>query len=366
MRGVKILSSIGFVLFAAGCGGYDDLGISSRNSPEARRYEILKALDRGDYDFVIQALAPDPTYGGAFTLEEGRFNLAAAYVGKAGFDANDVLRELVNSAGTTSNSFQLFIEAIASNVSAGNIPYLSRASALYDAVADNVCEQTAPTESLKRDACFYKAIIDAATAAVTVANIVGDVDSWLNPQGCGEDANGNSVGDEADASACAIEYAVAKGNDPNIAPPYSCNTSAGTVSVDSATNLTFTDSQNNSYSFELLSISVGGGSECNTQTYYRLIDSSSGALAVTEGYCDTSFNPCSQVDPNAGCYPCPVVDNGNVLDLVETVVNTIESAQQIITNLVQGTDAEQAVNNFIQEVCGNDGVCTQEDLAGYL
>lgn len=361
-----VLFFIILVLLTAGCGGYDDLGLANKNSPEARRYEVLKALDRGDYDFVIQALSPDPTYGGAFTLEEGRFNLAAAYVGKAGFDANDVLRELVNSASTTSNSFQVFIEAIASNVSAKNIPYLSRASSLYDSVAGGICEQTAPIESLKRDACFYKAIIDAATAAVTVANIVGDVGSWLNPQGCAEDANGNSVGDEADASACAIEYAVAKSNNTNITLPFSCNTSNGNVSVNTSTTVTFTDSQNNTYSFELLSINISGGNNCNPQTYYRLIDSASGSLAVTEGYCDTNFNPCPQVDPNNGCYPCPIVDNGNVLDLVETVVSTIESAQQIITNLVQGTDAEQAVSNFIQEVCGNDGVCTQEDLAGYL
>jgi len=337
------------------CGGYDSVGLSDKNSTAAKRYEILQAIDDGNYDHVISVLENDITYGGAFTTAEGRLNLASAYVGKAGFDVNEIVKEIVDNANnTTNNDFQQFIQALSTNIGSYGTLYLSKASGLYGQIAGSC--NPAPTEDIKRDACFYKGIVDVATAAVGLVKIVNDVNDWLNPQGCSEDANGNNVGDEADASACAIEY---KANG-------SCTVSgASLTSINS--NLTFTDSQNNSYSFELVRIDISGGSGCtNTNTFYRLIDNSSGTMAVTEGYCDTNFNSCSPLDPNNGCYPCPVVDNGNVLDITESIVNTIESSQQIITSLVQGTDAEQAVNDFITEACGADQNCTESEIASYL
>ncbi|EDP76569.1 hypothetical protein [Hydrogenivirga sp. 128-5-R1-1] len=355
MKGRVALSSGLISVLLIGCGGYDGVGLSDDNSAEAKRYEVLKAIDEGNYDFVIQALSSDITYGGAFTQDEGRLNLASAYVGKAGFDANDIVKEMVNTVNnnTTSDDFQQFIQALSKNIGTYGTLYLSKASALYGQIAGSC--NPAPAEDIKKDACFYRGIVDVATAAVSIVSIVKDVNDWLNPQGCAEDANGNSVGDDADASACAIEYG-ANG---------SCTvTGASLTSLNS--NLTFTDSQGNNYSFELVKIDVSGGSGCtNTNTFYRLIDNGSGTMAVTEGYCDTNFNPCNTPDGTT-CYPCPVVDNGDVLDITETIVNTVESSQQIITSLVQGTDTEQAVNDFITEVCGADQNCTESEIASYL
>ncbi len=355
MKGFVVLSLAFVAISMVGCGGYDSVGLSDKSSAEAKKYEILKAIDDGNYDFVIQVLSNDPTYGGTFTPEEGKLNLASAYVGKAGFDVNGIVKDMVDTVNNniTGTNFQQFIEALSANIGTYGTLYLSKASELYGQIAGS-CNPV-PIEDIKKDACFYKGIVDVATAAVGVVKIVSNVNKWLNPQGCIEDANGNGVGDQADASACAIEYG-ANGSCTVI------NTSL--TSLDN--NLTFTDPRGNTYSFELVKIDISGGSSCtNANTFYRLIDKSSGTMAITEGYCDTNFNPCNMPDGTT-CYPCPVVDSGNVLDITETIVNTIESSQQIVTNLVQGTDAEQAVNNFIQEVCGPDNKCTQNEIASYL
>ena len=351
--GKYLLSSLALsAMLLYGCGGYDSVGLSDKNSASAKRYEIQKALDEGNYDLVITALEQDPTYGGAFTEEEGKLNLAAAYVGKAGFDINDIINSMVDASG--SNAFTTYIQALAENIGARGTLYLNKAINVYNSIA-NTCNP-APVEDIKRDACFYKGVISATTAATAIATVVGNVESWLNPQGCVDDANGNGVGDKADATACAIEYAVNG----------SCT--IGGASLSSLTsNLQFTDQQANIHTFELVRIDISGGTGCSNQnTFYRLIDSSSGTVAVTEGYCDTYFNPCSSADPNNSCYPCPVIADGNVLDIVDTVTNTIKTSQDVITDLVQGTDVEQAVNDFINEVCGTDQICTQKDIAQYL
>ncbi len=361
MKAKKLL--LGAVLSAGifGCGGYDSVGISDDNTAEARRYEVQQALDEGNYDFVIQALENDPTYGGAFTREEGLMNLAAAYVGRAGFDINDVINELVDIADQTTGNddFSTFIRALTANLRERASLWLRRASETYAQIAPSC---TSPATEIERDACFYRAVVDATNAAATVATVVEDVNTWLNPTGCSDDANQNNVGDEADATACAIEYAVAS------SPPDtgSCSISAVTYSVENS-SLTFDDGTN-TYTFKLLKIDVSPSGGCSdTNTFYRLIDTSTNSVAVTEGYCDINFNPCSSPD-GSNCFPCPVVDptSGNAVDIVETVVNTIETSQDIITNLVAGTDAAQAVNDFIQEVCGVDQSCTQDEIANYL
>jgi len=335
-----------------GCGGYDSVGLSDKNSTEARRYEILKAIDVGNYDYVIQILSSDLTYGGAFTQDEGRMNLAAAYVGKAGFDISEIVAEVIE-ANRTADDFKNFVKALSAKVGTLGTLYLSKASDLYRSISPGC--NPAPSEDIKKDACFYKGVVDIAAAAVGIMNLVSDIEKWLSPQGCSEDANQNGVGDEADASACAIEYGVNG----------SCTVKgANLISVNSS--LTFTDRNNYTYTFELVRVEISGTGCSNTNPFYRLIEASSRKLAVTEGFCDTNFQPCSAPDPGSGCYPCPIVDEGNALDVTENIVNTMESSLQAVESLVQGTEAEQAVRDFITEVCGADEVCSDSELASYL
>lgn len=346
----------GLSLLMVGCGGYDSMGLSDKNSVEAKRYEIRKALDEGEYDFVISALEADPTYGGAFTEEEGKLNLAAAYVGKAGFDINDIVNEMVSTATTTTQNqkFTQFIQALAKNVGVKGSLFLKKATVKYNEIT-NACNSTSLND-IEKDACFYKGIVDAATAATTVAAIVKDVEKWINPSGCSDDANQNGVGDDADVSACAISYAVNG----------SCSIPG--VSYASLGYVTFTK-DSSSFSFELLKVDVSSPNCENPNTRYRLIDSGNKTVVVTEGYCKTDFTPCGNLDINVGCYPCPVVDfdTNRPLNITETIVDTIESAVEVITAITPNdTDVNNAVNQYLQEVCGTDQVCTEEEIANYL
>ncbi|WP_457600525.1 hypothetical protein, partial [Hydrogenivirga sp.] len=150
MKGRVFVASLLTSSVLVSCGGYDSVGLSDKNSAAAKRYEILKAIDEGNYDHVIQALSNDITYGGAFTQDEGRFNLAAAYVGKAGFDVNDIVSDMVdtvNNNNTTNNDFQTFIEALSVNVGTLGTLHLSKASRLYNEISPS-CNPS-PPEDLK-------------------------------------------------------------------------------------------------------------------------------------------------------------------------------------------------------------------------
>ena len=341
------------LIVLSGCGGYSDLGISDENSTEAKRYEILKALDEGNYDKVINALKEDPTYSGAFSPEEGKLNLAAAYVGKAGFDIARLIKNMID-AKDNQDPFAQFVTIVSKTLKDRGSIFLNKALQIYSEIAP-ACNPV-PQDPVKKDACFYKAVVDATLAAVSVKNIVSDPNQWLNPQGCIQDANQNNVGDEAEASACVIEYAV-KG---------SCSISGVTVS--NLGDITFT-SNGSSFTYTLLEINVSPSYPCTQgNTFYRLIDRKTSTAIVTEGFCTKDFTPCNSPDPNAGCYPCPLVDleTGEDISVTEAITNALDSSQDLINNLVSGTESQQAVEDFVREVCGADLQCTDEEIANYL
>ncbi len=335
------------------CGGYDSLGLADKNSAEAKRYEILKALDEGNYDFVISALEADPTYGGVFTAEEGRLNLAAAYVGKAGFDVNGIVNVIIDSTrAKTTDKFSAFVKALATNIGAKGSLYLSKASSKYAEIVSNC---SSAVTDIQKDACFYKGIVDAATAATSMSVIVGDINSWFNPIGC-QDVNQNRIGDDADVSACAIEYAV----NGSCSDPTARAVSIRPVNFNDGTN---------TYTFQLIKVTITSTGTCSNKSDYRFIDTNNKTVVLTEGFCKTDFTPCTSLDLNKGCYPCPVVDpqTRNVLDVTEAIANTLQSSTKLINNVIpSGTDVSNAVNQYIQDVCRADQVCSLTDIANYV
>ncbi len=348
---VLLMGTVALALLS--CSGYN----TGDSSAEARRYEILQALDSGNYDFVIQALEPDPTYDGAFTSEEGRLNLAAAYVGKAGFDINDIVKSMINSSGQQQNNdFQNFISTLSETIGGKGYPLLDQATVQYKNIIPD-CTLTSLTD-IQKDACFYRGIVDATKAATATGLIVGDIDSWLNPQGCTDDANNDNISDGAQATACAIVYAENSATD--------CGDSDTTTNLASQGNVIFNTSTGQ-VTLELTEITIGPAGPCTTSnTFYNLI-TNNGEVVVTDGTCDTNLNPCTGT-PSGGCYPCPVFDpNGQPYTVVNTVVDAIGSSADALTALLpQNSDVSQSIQDFLTEVCGNDGTCTQSDIETYL
>ena len=357
MKYRKTFLSILSLSLIVSCGGYDSVGLSDENSTEAKRYEILKALDEGNYDFVISNLEKDPTYGGAFSTEEGKLNLAAAYIGKAGLDINGIINIMIDTADRyTGDAFTAFLESLSSQVKTKGSLYLKRAYKVYDEIVQTCTPE--PPDEIKKQACFYKDIVNATRAATTLNSVVSNVTSWLNPVGCEDDANQNGVGDDGEITACAIEYAVSR------------QCTLQDVNIESVKDITFTK-DNFVKTYTLLEISVNPNGECSAYgkyTGYKLVDTETSTVVATEGYCKSDFSPCENLDLVNGCYPCPIVDieTGETVNVVEDIVESLQNADEIINTIAPDSDVSQSVNEYIEEVCGLDKVCTQDEIADYL
>jgi len=349
-------------MFIASCGGYDGIGLSDDGTGEACRYDIATALDAGNYDYVIQKLSSDITCNGGMTEEEGRLNLAAAYVGSAGFTIPDIVNDILQSQIDTNFNnlqnyqFDQFLDVLSTRAKPSNITLLEKAAQTYRSVADN-CTAVNLTD-IERDACFYRGLVEAARSSISLAFTLDNVNSWLNPGQC-EDLNGNLIGDNGDIEACSIEYAVNN----------SCTISG--VNYTSFGNVTFNDG----ITYESVRFTVKSTDpNCSDNETYKLIYRSGAVKTVvlTEGYCDTNYNSCSAPD-GTNCLPCPVLDaNGNPYTIEGTILDAIESAANLITETVGNVnaDVQQAVDDFRNEVCTADDndptTCTSQDLAKYL
>ncbi|WP_457641167.1 hypothetical protein [Persephonella sp.] len=352
-------------IFLFSCGGYDSIGLSDDESGEACRYDVVTALDQGNYDYVIQKLSSDITCNGGMTAEEGNINLAAAYVGKAGFTipdiVNDILKSQVDINLNTSKNYQFdqFLEVLSTKAKASNITLLEKASQAYRSVVDDCTALN--LDDIEKDACFYRGLVESARSSISLAFTLENIGSWLDPdpKTC-EDINGNSVGDNGDIEACALEYAVNN----------TCTISG--VNLQSMNNnVTFTGG----FSYESVKIIVNSTtSGCSNKESYKLIYRSGNikTVVLTEGYCDTDYNPCSSPDGTT-CLPCPVLDaNGNPYTVEGTILDAIENAADLMTEIVGdvNADVQQAIDDFRNEVCaaadGDLTTCTTEDLAQYL
>ena len=350
----KALLGAGVALLIGGCGGWDDFGLANKGSPQAKRYAVIRALDRGDYEFVVNALKDDPTYGGAFSEEEGRLNLAAGYIGRAGFDINKII-ESITSTGTTGDAFNAFAQKMAKGVTARDLIDMTEASKNYRGV-QNSCSPL-PAERLKKDACFYRTLIDLVRATLGLNFLVGDITNWFGVSGCDLDANENTIRDYAEASACAITFALGGSCLAGVVP-----SNLGQV--------TFKRNGKN-YSFDLVRISVNPSGSCTkANTFYRLIDrqANPNTQAVTIGYCRIDFTPCQSPDPDNGCYPCPVVDeDGKALTVTGTIADSMNGLIDSIAGVAgQNSGLTNTIESFVENFCGTDKECQPQDISDYI
>ncbi len=360
----KTLAFLFASVVLASCGGYNSIGLSDDGTGEACRYDIQKALDQGNYDFVIQRLTEDITCSGGMTAEEGNMNLAAAYVGKAGFTIpvliNDILKSQIDSNinNLKNYDFNQFLEVLSTKAKVSNITHLERASRNYRNIVSN-CGVPNLTD-IQKDACFYRGLVEAAKSSISLAFTLGNIESWLNPGTC-DDLNNNKVGDNGEIEACALEYAVNN----------TCNISAVGGNFQTFGNVTFSDG----ITYESIKVTIPSNNpSCSNNEEYKLIFRSNTlkSVVMTEGYCDVNYNQCQNPD-GVTCLPCPVLDvNGNPYTIEGTILDTIESAANLISDTVGNTnsDVQQAIDDFKNEVCTADDndptTCTSLDLAEYI
>ena len=218
-------------LLLYGCGDNMFESVADDSSDEAKQVEISKALDNGEYQTVINALEGQTTYAG-FSADETAINLAAAYVGVAGFDIPTLVNDFLNSKSddpsvVDEDSFETLMSSVALKLTAnasGVISNLDNASTTYGRLTTSNDCATPDLTRYEKDACFFKGLIDVARATTgltlplgsdDVADIGTVISAWStqNDVGapaytCSEDADQGGVLDVADATACGAEYAV--------------------------------------------------------------------------------------------------------------------------------------------------------------
>lgn len=324
---ILLLSALA-LFFAVGCG-------PDKNSNDACLYETTMNLDKGNYEAVV---APSSC---ANSMHKG-----AAYFGKAGYDVTTVINNFSSTASTsaTQSDLSVYMSNLTGEVTEDTLGNLNLAVDEYGAVADD-------SEHYK-DAQFYLSIVEAVKSLSLIKIVVGTLSSC--------NINGNTVIDDADAASCALLTSAGQ----------SCNSVNATSVQTSNITITSKTSVTKPGNYKGVTITVAGTDTelCpSPKTYKKLLYQDS--LNTTGGYslATTSNEMCDGSDGNE--WPCPIVQNGQPLDLVTAIDNSITSAINSMGEaLPAGTsaDVQQSISDIKKDACGVDLICTSADLASYL
>jgi hypothetical protein len=356
------------------------VGCSDKSSSEACLHQVTMDLDKGNYNAVLASSC-------ANDMQKG-----AANFGLAGFDIKNVINRFSETGSSTSSSptstrsdLNTYMTTLVSNSSGTSLTYLDRADSLYSnvttTVSPNDCKD-APTRGYTVDNCkdaqFYRSLVNAVNA-LSLINIV--LPNILNPDGslntaC--DKNVNGTPDEADATACALLVSAATYTTP--VPPVTalttCTERRNGVLVPYATvthspSLVFSSVTGTMTFNGLTTTMTGTGSTAacipaNTVTYKRLVYKVDAANHYTAA---TTANTLCTADDGTQ-WPCPIMQNGQPLDLVSAFDATLTSAissmgSALSTGSTGTTDVQTAIQDIKIDACPT-GTCTSQNIADYL
>lgn len=334
-----------YVLFAA-CVSLMFFGCSDKSSDEACLHQVTMDLDSGNYDAVLASSCAD-------TMQKG-----AAYFGKAGYDAKDVVDRFIDANGTSNaqSDFNIYMTSLVGQASDTTLSYLDSAHAKYDGIP-------ATAENYK-DAQFYMSLVDVIKSLSLMKLVIDVSGTGILNTAC--DANSNGNADEVDASSCVLLVSAGQ----------ACGT--GVTVTGDVPNIGI---QGKSGTYRGVTITVSGSgntSTCPPSNQYKklLYLQNTNWFAVT-----TTAQSCQETSPdNTRSWPCPVESGGQPLDLVTTIDTTLnDSINSLSTSLTTttATDVQQSINDIKSQNCctspevwnpNNPASCTcsSSELATYL
>ena len=383
-KSVKLLAATLPLFLLGGC-------LQDDSSPEACAYDATAALDQGQFDKAI-SLLNSSSCGGAFTADELNLNLAAAYIGRAGYDLMDLMTEIVNSEGGQNALTQAF----ANNAKASGMNDLEKAKEYYKkilkteeqnitltAACNAISNDTHSDTALQRNACFNNGLVASAKAGTSVSILFGgqesqdELDAWLGNSAltCSTDLNQNTKGDSADFSACALTVANSGTAPTNVTP--SASACGGSIAnTDYTTNwdatIKFSDAAD-APAYKVIKLEMVQGGTCATEskTAYRLF-TDAGSMALTEGTTETSACSVAGTLPdwlNGAAIPCPVAkEDGSALTLTDSLVTAINEDSETLISMLPAADQDVgAIDDLKTDLCGT-ATCTvtEADLTTYL
>ncbi len=337
--------------------------VSCGETNEVCQHIVTRSLDKGNYDEVIKRLENKSC---GYSEKEKYMNLGAAYAGKAGIDPIDIAANLINSARKGKKSEKIVMELLEKKASGTGLYYMSKSSNSYRKVINNnpILCQKQDIDELTKDACFYGSVISFSLVAISFNLLIENVGLWIDDSklSCDTDVNGNNNIDTADASGCAIKYAVSG--------KINCN---GDVTINKA-GTTFNKIKNFDFEYVPVNISANKG-KCpgkQDKIIHKMLyikKDNSKSLAITEGFCNPNNinNKCnaSQVD-GINCVPCPVFTedlNGNMVPA--TVGNTVVSVVNDASEMATDQETKNAIDDFVNTYCDADG-CSESNIGNYL
>jgi len=330
------LLSLCLLFFLYSCGENAFKALSDESSQEACRYETTKNLDSGNWDAVINSSCAD-------SMQKG-----AAYFGRAGFDIKDVINRL-SEAKDEENDLDIYLKALVPKVTEQSLNDLSQAKTEYTMVSED--------DPHYKDAQFYISLVDTAYS-LSLMKVVIDADGDGAISQC--DINWNGVPDDADAIACAL-MASANFNDTGQLS-YDCGFAS---SIIESQDITF---EGKSGIYRGMTVSINNNnptSGCDT-TYKKVLylDASSKYWLVT-----TTSEKCVGSDRQE--WPCPVEQDGEPLDFVTAIDNSINSVLVSLGNAIPAdemNDVKAAIEEIRNEACKKDGdpECTSSEIADYI
>lgn len=364
MKRLLCLLALGAAL--AGCSGSD--------TPEACRYDAVQALNGGNWDRAIDLLSNDANCAEAFSEEERRVNLAAAYIGKAGYDPLDVLDVLLEENGGAGSEGDRLISRFSSLASGRDaMTFMDQATAQYQALMtdfpgglNEACDETNydGLSRLQKNACFFNGLMATVRSSNAISNLLEeDLDAWLGnaPLDCANDRNLDGTVDKAQISACAMIALPDLADGSGACAGGLTWRTLGALGYDP---LPFSDADGTQLAeFSPVEVTVPADAACaadGDKIGYRLAQGSDPdrSLAVTSGLClnaDVSQS-CALADPAANCWVCPVFNAAGdaALSANDQLVDSLnEDGDQFIATLPadQQADAEQSLNDFRSEIC---------------
>jgi hypothetical protein len=155
-------------------------GCSDKDSANACSYEISQALDKKDYDNVIN----NTNSCSGFSEDEKNMNLGAAYFGKAGYTVTSLVSDLASGDSGNESGSDLFLKSFAKKGSQNSYDNLVLSEDFYTSIIpSSSCIGVGVLTQLEKDACFNIGLVQMARGASTIALLFSnenDLDTWLD------------------------------------------------------------------------------------------------------------------------------------------------------------------------------------------
>ena len=333
MKPLSIVSmAVGSLVFAivlAGCGENAFDSGTDESSIEACKYAASKALDDGNYDQVIASSC-------AHAMDR-----AAAYVGKAGYDVNDVVESMINANRSgAGDTIDVYMNDLVGTVSQDSLENLYKASEAYDLIP--------ATDSHYDDARFNNIVL--VNSLIAISNIKGVMGGTTIPDTATCDRNSNGTPDMADAAGCA--FYIASGSpdctavDATYTGPVNNIQFAGLAATYDGYTITIDDN-----------FGPASAPDC-WATEKKLL---SGGMVVA-----TTSETCTDLGGND--WPCPFENANAPVDVVSVFEEILESSDDLLDTIFgpDATEVSEAVDELLLDACGADGACTSQEIADFL